>query len=195
MTYLSDLVGKTLVDVNEAPLGVIEEVIARAQGRVCGPRVTAVVARQEGVTRIFSALGFARISGDKIHLRYTAEKALKHVPTRWEIYLVRDLLGRQVIDFTHAHAGRIHDVKMEWFEGALFLTQIDIGVEEAEYQPESSKENWPEGRRFRRNRMRSLIYWKDFELLPEEAEEPQRYKAKPAAEPSRLMDETLVATD
>ena len=195
MTYMSDLVGKTLVDVNEAPLGVIEEVIARAQGRVSGPRVTAVVTRQDGIVRSFSALGFVRITGNQVHLRYTAEKALRHVPTHWEIQLVRDLLGRQVIDFSHAHAGRIQDVKMEWFEGALFLTQVDIGIDETEAKNPSSDEIWPAERRFRRNRVRSLVCWKDFEFLPKETEKPQEFEAEEKESPSRLLDETFVATD
>ncbi len=195
MTYLSDLVGKTLVDGDGTLVGVIEEIIARAQGRNSGPRVTAVITRHEGITRIFSALGFVRITGDQVHLRYTVTNALRHVPTHWEIFLLRDLIGRQVIDFSHSHAGRIHDIKMEWFEGALFLTQIDIGVEEPGCPPEASVDRWPAERRFRRNRVRSLICWKDFELLPKEAEETQAYEVKPKVSPARLMDETLVATD
>ncbi len=195
MTFLSDLIGKTLVDVNEAPMGIIEEVIARAQGRMSGPRVTAVVIRQDGVTRIFSALGFVRITGDQVQLRYTASKALRHVPTHWEIHLMCDLVGRQGIDFSHARAGRIHDIKMEWFEGALFLTQIDIGVEEPGSHPESSLGPWPVERRFRRSRVRSLISWDDFELLPTETEQTRQYEVQPAASQTSVMDETLVATD
>ncbi len=176
MTFLSDLIGKSVVDVNDAPLGVIEEVIARAQGRISGPRVTAVVIRQDGIVRVFSTLGISRITGDQVHMRSTASETMKHVPARWEIRLMQDLIGRQVIDFAHAYAGRIHDIKMEWFEGALFVTHIDVGIEEIQPQLIAERVTWPTERRSKRSRVRSLISWKDFELLPSETSQPRTYE-------------------
>ena len=195
MTFLSDLIGKSVVDVNEAPMGVIEEVITRAQGRISGPRVTAVVVRQDGVSRIYSTLDLYRVTGNQVFMRVSASKVMKHVPAIWEIYLVKDLLGRPVIDFTHAHAGRIHDIKMEWFDGALFLTHIDIGVEEPGTHSNGEREPLPTERRSRRSQVRSLICWKDFELLPVEIEQPSSYEIEPVKQKASLLSETLVATD
>jgi CBS domain-containing protein len=126
MLYLSQAIGRPVLDANGEPLGKVEDLIVAVGDRY--PPVTGLVVATDRrrifmpwsqVAR-FDASG-ARLSTDKIDIT-------KFQGRENEIQLRADLLDKQIVDIDGRKVVRVNDLRLDDVDGRLHLVAVDVGA-------------------------------------------------------------------
>ncbi len=126
MLYLSQAIGRPVLDANGEPLGKVDDLIVAVGDRY--PPVTGLVVVTDRrriflpwsqVAR-FDASG-ARLSGATIDITRFAQR-----PN--EIGLRADLLDKQIVDIDGRKVVRVNDLRLDDVDGKLHLVAVDVGA-------------------------------------------------------------------
>jgi magnesium transporter len=126
MLYLSQAIGRPVLDASGEPLGKVDDLIVAVGDRY--PPVTGLVVATDRrriflpwshVAR-FDASG-ARLSTDKIDITKFQQR-----PD--EIQLRADLLDKQIVDIDGRKVVRVNDLRLDDVEGTLHLVAVDVGA-------------------------------------------------------------------
>src|SRR6476660_3686846 len=126
MLYLSQAIGRPVLDANGEPLGKVEDLIVAVGDRY--PPVTGLVVLTDRrriflpwsqVAR-FDASG-ARLSGATIDITRFAQRSN-------EIGLRTDLLDKQIVDIDGRKVVRVNDLRLDDVDGKLHLVAVDVGA-------------------------------------------------------------------
>jgi len=126
MLYLSQAIGRPVLDANGEPLGKVDDLIVAVGDRY--PPVTGLVVVTDR-RRIFLPwsqvarfdAGGARLSGATIDITRFAQR-----PN--EIGLRADLLDKQIVDIDGRKVVRVNDLGLDDVEGRLHLVAVDVGA-------------------------------------------------------------------
>jgi CBS domain-containing protein len=126
MLYLSQAIGRPVLDANGEPLGKVDDLIVAVGDRY--PPVTGLVVATDRrriflpwsqVAR-FDASG-ARLSTDRIDIsRFQGRSD--------EIQLRADLLDKQIVDIDGRKVVRVNDLRLDDVDGRLHLVAVDVGA-------------------------------------------------------------------
>jgi len=126
MAFMSELTGKPVVDIDGKQIGVLQDLIAREFKELRHPIIEAIVIKKktESITVFFSdvAMFISQIIPLKCHL----EDTHTYLPQEHDIYLVRDVLDKQIIDTNGARVVRVNDVELVRVNGNVFVGNVDI---------------------------------------------------------------------
>ncbi len=128
MPFLSDLLGRSITDVDGAFVGSLEDIIASTATPTAHPLVVAVVAREGGGQRTFAMGDVAALAGKVVVLNKRAEDAQSHVAAETDLYMARDVLDRQIIDVNGVRVVRVNDVELVRVNQQYFVANIDTGT-------------------------------------------------------------------
>src|SRR6188472_299753 len=126
MLYLSQAIGRPVLDADGEPLGKVDDLIVALGDRY--PPVTGLVVATDrrriflpwsSVAR-FDAAG-ARLSNDRIDITRFQQR-----PD--EIRLRADLLDKQIVDIDGRKVVRVNDLRLDDVEGRLHLVAVDVGA-------------------------------------------------------------------
>ncbi len=126
MLYLSQAIGRPVLDANGDPLGKVDDLIVAVGDRY--PPVTGLVVATDRrriflpwtqVAR-FDASG-ARLSTDRIDIT-------KFQGRPNEIQLRSDLLDKQIVDIDGRKVVRVNDLRLDELAGQLHLVAVDVGA-------------------------------------------------------------------
>jgi CBS domain-containing protein/sporulation protein YlmC with PRC-barrel domain len=126
MLYLSQAIGRPVLDANGEPLGKVDDLIVAVGDRY--PPVTGLVVMTDR-RRIFLPWsqvarfdgGGARLSGATIDITRFAQR-----PD--EIGLRADLLDKQIVDIDGRKVVRVNDLRLDDVDGKLHLVAVDVGA-------------------------------------------------------------------
>ncbi len=126
MLYLSQAIGRPVLDAGGEPIGKVADLIVAVGDRY--PPVTGLVVRTDG-RRIFlpwsHVAGFdesgARLSTGTIDITKFRQR-----PN--EILLRTDLLDKQIVDIDGRKVVRANDLRLDEIEGKLHLVAVDVGT-------------------------------------------------------------------
>src|SRR6478672_1366941 len=126
MLYLSQAIGRPVLDANGEPLGKVDDLIVAVGDRY--PPVTGLVVTTDRrriflpwsqVAR-FDASG-ARLAGGTIDITRFEQRAN-------EIGLRADLLDKQIVDIDGRKVVRVNDLRLDDVDGKLHLVVVDVGA-------------------------------------------------------------------
>ena len=126
MLYLSQAIGRPVLDVNGEPIGKVDDLIVAVGDRY--PPVTGLVVATDrrriflpwSHVASFDATG-ARLSTDRIDIT-------KFQGRPDEIQLRADLLDKQIVDIDGRKVVRVNDLRLDDVEGKLHLVAVDVGA-------------------------------------------------------------------
>ena len=126
MLYLSQAIGRPVLDANGEPLGKVDDVLVAVGDRY--PPVTGLVVVTDrrriflpwSQVASFDASG-ARLSRDTIDITRFQQR-----PN--EILLRADLLDKQIVDIDGRRVVRVNDLRLDDVEGKLHLVAVDVGA-------------------------------------------------------------------
>jgi CBS domain-containing protein len=126
MLYLSQAIGRPVLDANGEPLGKVDDLIVAVGDRY--PPVTGLVVATDrrriflpwSQVAAFDADG-ARLSGATIDITRFAQR-----PD--EIGLRADLLDKQIVDIDGRKVVRVNDLRLDDVDGKLHLVAVDVGA-------------------------------------------------------------------
>ncbi len=126
MLYLSQAIGRPVLDANGDPIGKVDDLIVAVGDS--HPPVTGLVVATDGrqiflpwshVSR-FDASG-ARLSSATIDITRFAQRSD-------EILLRIDLLDKQIVDIDGRRVVRVNDLRLDDVDGRLHLVAVDVGA-------------------------------------------------------------------
>ena len=106
MAFLSELIGKTVTDVDGKKLGNLKDVIAKQRAELSHPVVEALVIHHKGDLTAIPYTAIAVLLAPAIALKCRADELKKYTPAEEDIYLARDVLDKQIIDTEGARVVR-----------------------------------------------------------------------------------------
>jgi Mg2+ transporter (mgtE) len=126
MLYLSQAIGRPVLDANGEPLGKVDDLIVAVGDRY--PPVTGLVVATDrrrifmpwSHVASFDASG-ARLSTDTIDIAKFQQRAD-------EIQLRADLLDKQIVDIDGRKVVRVNDLRLDDVDGKLHLVAVDVGA-------------------------------------------------------------------
>jgi len=127
MAFLSDVLGRTITDVDGHYLGKLNDLVAREMKEFPHPVVDAVVIEHRGRTRITPYTMVMSLFAPAIPLKLRADELPDYQVTDEDVYLSRDVLDKQIIDTDGARVVRVNDLELVRVNGSLYVSNVDVG--------------------------------------------------------------------
>ncbi len=127
MTFLSELTGKVVADVDGVRIGRLDDVIAAVHGELLHPRIVALVVKRSGGPLLIPLADVAVLLAPAIALNKRVEDVVAYQPTDQDAHLVRDILDKQIIDTDGMRVVRVNDLEITRVNGDFYVANVDIG--------------------------------------------------------------------
>jgi magnesium transporter len=163
MPFLSDVLGRTVTDLDGNYIGKLEDLIAREISETTHPIVDAIVIQGKGKheTKTIPYGLVMALFAPSIPLKCNMEEITEYLPTENDIYLSRDVLDKQIIDTDGARVVRVNDLELLRINGTLYVGNVDIGMSGIFRRIGLAKI----ASAFRLSKPQSIISWDNVELL------------------------------
>ncbi len=127
MAFLSELIGKPVADVDGERLGALNDLLAAPRGKNPHPQITAIVVKGRGGELIISIADVAVLIAPAVPLRVHRQEITPYQPSENELWLVRDVLDKQIIDMNGVRVVRVNDLELTRVNGDVYVSNVDIG--------------------------------------------------------------------
>jgi len=127
MPYLSELTGRPVIDSDGVTVGRLVDLIARIWGEVPHPSLEAIVVESKKERQIVPFSSVVLLMTAAIPLNCSQANMPAYIPSEEDIFLVRDVLDKQIIDVDGARVVRVNDLELIKVNGNFFVSNVDIG--------------------------------------------------------------------
>ncbi len=127
MAFLSDLLGKPVTDIDGARLGHLDDVVAGVRGEMPHPALVAIVVKRSNSQLLIPFSDVAVLIAPAIPLNRHLADIVPYQPAENDLFLVRDVLDKQIIDTNGVRVVRVNDLELTRFGGSFYLANVDIG--------------------------------------------------------------------
>lgn len=128
MAYLSELLGKPVVDVDGVRLGRLEDVIASTAEALPHPRLSAIVVRSPSRSMVVAMEDVAVLIAPAVSLAKPIDQVQPVEPRPGDLQLAREVLDRQIIDTNGARLVRVNDIEFTRVDHRYFVANVDVGM-------------------------------------------------------------------
>jgi magnesium transporter len=167
-------VGRQVSDVNGALVGRLEDVIATVHGEVPHPIVVALAVKRPGGSLAIAFSDVAVLLAPAIALKVITEQIVPYARSDQDLYLVRDVLDKQIIDTNGIRVVRVNDLELARVNGHFYVANVDISGLGLMRRLGLAGPLEKVTSRFGRRMTSTPIRWDDVELLP--GDQPLRLK-------------------
>jgi CBS domain-containing protein len=127
VSYLSELIDKQVTDVQGESVGKLVDVIATKSGTLPHPMLAAILVKSGRQEMLIPLQDVAVLIAPAIPLKKTIKDIKPFSPKKDDLYLVRDVLDRQIIDTNGVRVVRVNDVEIGRVEDSFYVTNVDVG--------------------------------------------------------------------
>ncbi len=173
MPFVSKILGKRVVDADGEQLGKIIELFAVKQPRMPHPQITAIETKHRSRRTLIPIEDVAALMAPVVPLLKKSREIKHYKPARHDIYLVRDILDKQIIDTDGVRVVRVNDLELVRANGNVYIANVDIsgaGLMRRLGLPH----RLPRGGKNRNKNTPGFISWDNVELIS--ADQPMRLK-------------------
>ena len=174
MPYVSQLIGKPITDPDGDPVGTLKDILAANRGPIYHPFVVAIQARMRSRDFFIPINHVAVLFGPAVVLKDSLDAIAPYEPDANDLYLVNEVLDKQIIDTDGLRVVRVNDLQLTRAEGNIYVANVDISgagllrrlglASLARRMTRRRSESAPSG----------IISWDDVELIS--TDEPLRLK-------------------
>ena len=127
MPFISQIIGRTVVDSEGEKLGRVEEVLATQKPGMQRPVLTALVVSKNKEISYYPFSEIAVVFAQLIPLSQKKEALLPYRVTGSEIQVILDVLDKQIIDTNGIRVVRVNDLELARVGTEYFINNVDIG--------------------------------------------------------------------
>lgn len=127
MPFLSNLINRPVTDVDGNKIGRLEDVVARSQPGISLPVVEAIIVKNKDQQIAIPFWAFAALFSPAIPLKFSMAEIELFQITDQDIYLVRDVLDKQIIDTDGARVVRVNDLELVRLHDRVVVSNVDVG--------------------------------------------------------------------
>lgn len=128
MPFISQIMGKQVVDMDGAHLGKIAEVYATQKPGSPLPVITAIEVEQKKATTLVPIADVAVLFGPAAVLNKKIKEVKPYKPTKNDMHLERDILDKQIIDTNGVRVVRVNDLEIVRVKGDMYVANVDIST-------------------------------------------------------------------
>ncbi len=128
MTFISELTGRPVTDVDGSRIGVLKDVVARPAHENLHPKVQAILVKERAGDRLIPYQDLAALLSAAIPLKRPLEQITSYVMQEDDIRLVEDVLDQQILDTDGARVVRVNDIELVRVNGDVVVSNVDIGI-------------------------------------------------------------------
>lgn len=127
MVYLSDLMGRPIVDSDGERVGHLEDLIASTLPERPHPVIVALVIKRPGGLFLVPFSDVVVLLAPTISLAKRLQDIVRYLPGEHDLYLARDVLDKQIIDTDGVRVVRVNDLELARVNGHFYVANVDIG--------------------------------------------------------------------
>jgi len=127
MLHVSNLTGKPVSDVDGERIGTLKDLVASVRGDMPHPQIVAIVVKRSVGTLIVPIADVAVLIAPAVPLSRRLQDIVPYVPTGHDLFLVRDVLDKQIIDTNGVRVVRVNDLELARVNHHFYLANVDIG--------------------------------------------------------------------
>ena len=128
MAFLSEILGRTITDIDGNFVGKLYDLIARERSEFPHPVVDALVIDYRGKKQLVPVTTVMSLFAPAIPLKCHVEDIPTYQLNEDDVYLSRDVLDKQIIDTDGARVVRVNDLELVRVNETLFVSNVDVGV-------------------------------------------------------------------
>jgi magnesium transporter len=128
MAFLSEILNKPIIDLDGGRVGSVEDLIASVPSEYRHPKIVGVVMRTSGGTVVLPYSDLAVLLAPALPLTCRMNDIHPYLPGDQDIYLVADVLDKQIIDTDDVRVVRVNDVELVRVNGAVVASNVDISA-------------------------------------------------------------------
>jgi magnesium transporter len=165
MAFVSEIIGRPVTDLDGKSIGTVKDLIARSWKEWIHPAIEAVVVKTRTSEINIPLSAVVVLIAPAIPLKYTTSELPSYIPAQEDIFLVKDVLDKQIIDTDGARVVRVNDLELVRATGRILVSNVDVGslgilrriglAKTAEKLAATLRMQFPE----------SFISWDDMELM------------------------------
>ncbi len=128
MAFLSEILGRTITDLDGNFIGKLDDLVAREVPEFPHPIIDGVVIihKRKPITIPYNMV--MSLFAPAIPLKCHAGDLPIYQPTENDVYLSRDVLDKQIIDTDGARVVRVNDLELVRINGTLYVSNVDVGL-------------------------------------------------------------------
>jgi magnesium transporter len=127
MPYISQIIGKPVVDSEGKKLGRLDEVLAVQKSGIPHPVLVSLVVSYKKQTTRYPFTEVTVLFAPVIPLSKPRDELQTYTPNGEEINLIDDVLDRQIIDTNGIRVVRVNDLEITKVNGYFYVSNVDIG--------------------------------------------------------------------
>ena len=116
-----------MADVEGERIGLLQDVIATLQQGMVRPVIRAIVVKRAAGTLVVPFEDIAVFLAPAIPLNKRLQDIVPLKPTDDDLYLIRDVLDKQIIDTNGVRVVRVNDLELARLNGHFYVSNVDIG--------------------------------------------------------------------
>lgn len=128
MAFLSEILGRTVTDLDGNYVGKLDDLIVREMMEFTHPVVDGVVIERRGVRQIVPFSAVMSLFAPAIPLKCHVEDVPTYEPGENDVFLSRDALDKQIIDTDGARVVRVNDLELVRVNNMLYVSNVDVGL-------------------------------------------------------------------
>jgi magnesium transporter len=127
MAFLSEILGRPVIDLDGKPVGKLTDVIVRPWAEFPHPLIEAVtIELKGGEIRNLPFAAVAALLTPVIPLKYRGDELPLFEKKEDDVFLSRDVLDKQIIDTEGARVVRVNDVELVRVNGTIYVSNVDV---------------------------------------------------------------------
>jgi CBS domain-containing protein/sporulation protein YlmC with PRC-barrel domain len=127
MPYISQIIGRTVVDSEGEKLGRVDEVLATQKLGIQHPVLTALAVLKNKEINYYPFSEIAVLFAQVIPLSHNKEELPHYTVTGDEIQVIQDVLDKQIIDTNGIRVVRVNDLELARVNTEYYIANVDIG--------------------------------------------------------------------
>ncbi len=165
MAFISELIDKPVTDVDGKRVGVLKDLIAKFWQELRHPVIEAIEIEGKDDSWLIPFSAVAVLFSAAIPLNCRLEEIQPYTPGEDAIYLVQDVLDKQIIDTNGVRVVRVNDLELVRVNGNIFVSNVDIGGMGVLRRVGLAQTAENIASFFHRQPPRNVISWDDVELF------------------------------
>lgn len=126
MPYVSQLIGKPVTDPDGDPVGSLKDILASQRAPISHPYVVAIQVKSRSGDVFIPIQDVAVLFGPAVVIKISRDEIEVCEPDPDDLYLVRDVLDKQIIDTDGIRVVRVNDLQLTRAEGNVYVANVDV---------------------------------------------------------------------
>ena len=128
MAFVSEIMGRIVSDIDGEKVGKVKDLLASSStDKIVHPRINAVVVATRQGDLMISVGDVATLLAPALPLKKHLADVVPYQPTPNDLWLVRDVLDKQIIDINGVRVVRVNDLELTRVNDDIYISNVDVG--------------------------------------------------------------------